>query len=161
MAVPPDAFRSALRKFASGVTIVTVAADGELHGMTASSFASVSLAPPLVLVCLDETSRTLALVAQTGTFAVNVLRADQQDISLAFARSGLKPFASIPHHPGDNGAPILDGAIAALECTTHQVFEAGDHEVVLGEVTAASVADGDPLVYYDGAYRSLRSSSDS
>lgn len=161
MAVSPDAFRSALRKFASGVTIVTVAADDELHGMTASSFASVSLAPPLVLVCLDKSSRTLTLVNRTGAFAVNVLGSDQQEASHAFARPGLKPFASIPHRFGDNGSPLLDDAIAALECSTYQVFEAGDHEVVLGEVTAATVPGGDPLVYYDGAYRSLRSASES
>jgi flavin reductase (DIM6/NTAB) family NADH-FMN oxidoreductase RutF len=161
MAVSPDAFRSALKKFASGVTIVTVAAGGELHGMTASSFASVSLVPPLVLVCLDKSSRTLALVAQTGSFAVNVLRADRQEVSHAFARAGVKPFSSIAHHLGDNGAPVLDDAIAVLECKTYRVFEAGDHEVVLGEVTASAVPGGDPLVYYDGAYRSLSSSSDS
>ncbi|MFN2588066.1 MAG: flavin reductase family protein [Actinomycetota bacterium] len=161
MAVTAGEFRSALRKFASGVTIVTVAGEGELHGMTASSFASVSLDPPLVLVCLDQTSHTRALVAQTGTFAVNVLRSDQEETSRAFARSGLKPFATVPHRTGDNGAPVLDEAIAVLECSTRETFEAGDHDVVLGEVTAAWVADGDPLVYYDGAYRSLTSSSDS
>ncbi|MDQ4025259.1 MAG: flavin reductase family protein, partial [Actinomycetota bacterium] len=154
-------FRDALRMFASGVTIVTVAGESELHGMTASSFASVSIDPPLVLVCLDQTSRTRALVAQTGTFAVNVLRSDQREASRAFARPGLKPFATIPHHAGGNGAPVLDDAIAVLECSTYRTFEAGDHDVVLGEVTAASAPGGDPLVYYDGAYRSLSSSSDS
>lgn len=161
MAVSPEAFRSALRKFTSGVTIVTVAVDGELHGMTASSFASVSLVPPLVLVCLDKTSRTLELVAQTGVFAVNVLRGDQQEASQAFARPGSKPFGSISHRRGSNGAPLLDDAIAVLECSTYRVFEAGDHEVVLGEVTATAVSGGDPLVYYDGAYRSLRSTTES
>ncbi|MDQ4125110.1 MAG: flavin reductase family protein [Actinomycetota bacterium] len=158
MAVSPDAFRSALRRFASGVTIVTVAAGDELHGMTASSFASVSLVPPLVLVCLDKSSRTLTLVAETKTFAVNVLRAGQQDVSQAFSRPGVKPFESISHRRGVNGAPVLDDAIAVLECATYRVFEAGDHEVVLGEVTAASAPGGDPLVYYDGAYRSLSDS---
>ena len=161
MAVSPDAFRGALRKFASGVTIVTVAAGDELHGMTASAFASVSLEPPLVLVCLDKASRTLTLLRDTGAFAINVLGAGQQDASRAFARPGLKPFASVPHRPGDNGAPVLDDAIAALECTTYSVFEAGDHEVVLGEVSAARIPGGEPLVYYDGAYRSLRSTSES
>src|SRR3712207_4420530 len=110
MAVTAGEFRNALRKFASGVTIVTVSGDGELHGMTASSFASVSLDPPLVLVCLDRTSRTRALVAQTGTFAVNVLRNDQQETSRAFARAGVKPFGTIPHRAGANGAPVLDEA---------------------------------------------------
>jgi flavin reductase (DIM6/NTAB) family NADH-FMN oxidoreductase RutF len=161
MAVSPDAFRSALRKFASGVTIVTVAAGDELHGMTASSFASVSLSPPLVLVSLDKTSRTLALVAETGRFAVNVLRSDQQVVSHAFSQPGVKPFATIPYRTGANGAPVFDDAIAVLECSTYRVLEAGDHEVVLGEVTAAAVPGGDPLVYYDGTYRSLESSGDS
>lgn len=161
MAVSPDAFRSALRKFASGVTIVTVAAGAELHGMTASSFASVSLSPPLILVCLDKSSRTRSLVAQTGSFAVNVLRSDQQEASRAFALPGTKPFATIAHRLGDNGAPVLEDAIAVLECSTYRVFEAGDHEVVLGEVTAAAAGGGDPLLYYDGAYRSLGSSSES
>ncbi|HYP23236.1 MAG TPA: flavin reductase family protein [Actinomycetota bacterium] len=158
MPVSPDAFRSALRRFASGVTIVTVASGDELHGMTASSFASVSLVPPLVLVCLDKSSRTLELVSETKTFAVNVLRGDQQQVSVAFARPGLKPFESVSHRRGANGAPVLDDAIAVLECATYRVFEAGDHEVVLGEVTAVSAPGGDPLVYYDGAYRSLSES---
>ncbi len=161
MAVSPDAFRSALRKFASGVTIVTVAAGDELHGMTASAFASVSLAPPLVLVCLDKMSRTLTLLRDTGVFSVNVLGAGQEEVSAAFAQRGLKPFASIPHRRGDNGTPVLDDAIAVLECTTYRVFEAGDHEVVLGEVSAAQALRGEPLVYYEGTYRSLSSDSES
>lgn len=161
MAVSPDAFRNALRKFASGVTIVTVASGDELHGMTASSFASVSLSPPLVLVCLDKTSRTLSLVAQTGLFAVNVLRSDQEETSRAFSLPGQKPFESVSHRRGANGAPVLGDATVVLECSTYRVFEAGDHEVVLGEVTATEVAGGDPLVYYDGDYRSLRSTNES
>lgn len=161
MALSPDAFRNALRKFASGVTIVTVAAADELHGMTASSFASVSLTPPLILVCLDKSSRTRTLVAQTGAFAVNVLRSDHEDVSRAFSRPGLKPFATLAHRRGDNGAPLLADAIAVLECSTYRVFEAGDHEVVIGEVTAAAAPGGDPLVYYEGTYRSLSSSSES
>ena len=161
MAVSPDAFRAALRKFATGVTVVTVASGEELHGMTASAFASVSLSPPLVLVCLDKSSRTLSLVEEAGSFAINVLRSDQQETSQAFSRPGLKPFASTSHRRGDNGAPVLDDAIAVLECSTYSVFEAGDHEVVLGEVTATAVPGGDPLVYFDGAYRSLHSTSES
>ncbi|MDQ3914947.1 MAG: flavin reductase family protein [Actinomycetota bacterium] len=161
MSVTAGEFRDALRKFASGVTIVTVAGDDELHGMTASAFASVSLDPPLVLVCLDKTSRTRALVARTGSFAVNVLRSDQEEASRAFALPGVKPFETVPHHAGGNGAPVLDEAIAVLECGTFRVFEAGDHDVVIGEVTAASALGGDPLVYYDGTYRSLSSSNES
>ncbi len=161
MAVSAEDFRNALRKFATGVTIVTVASDDDLHGMTASAFASVSLDPPLVLVCLDKTSRTRSLVARTGEFAINVLRSDQEEMSRAFSRPGIKPFDTIGHRRGSNGAPLLDGAIAVLECTTYRVFEAGDHEVVLGEVGACAFADGEPLVYFEGSYRSLRSSSES
>ena len=161
MAVSAGEFTSALRKFASGVTVVTVAAGNELHGMTASSFASVSLEPPLVLVCLDKTSRTRTLVAEAGKFAVNVLAGDQAPISQAFSRPGVKPFGSVPYALGSNGAPLLDGAIAALECKTYRVFEAGDHEVVLGEVTACASPGGAPLVYFEGAYRSLSSTTDS
>lgn len=161
MAVSPDAFRSALRKFASGVTIVTVAAGDELHGMTASAFASVSLVPPLILVCLDKASRTLTLLRDTGVFSVNVLGAGQEEVSAAFAQRGVKPFASIRHRRGANGTPVLDDAIAILECTTYRLFEAGDHEVVLGEVSAAQAPGGEPLVYYEGTYRSLSSAIDS
>lgn len=147
--------------FASGVTVVTVASGDELHGMTASSFASVSLEPPLILVCLDKASRTRTLVAQAGRFAVNVLGGAQADVSQAFSRPGVKPFGTVPYAHGSNGAPLLDGAIAVLECTTYRVFEAGDHEVVLGEVTACAAPGGDPLVYFQGAYRSLGSTSES
>ncbi len=158
MSVEPDVFRRALRKFATGITVVTVSSHGELHGMTASSFASVSLQPPLVLVCLDKTSRTLSLIEDARLFAVNVLSRDQEEISRAFARPGTKPFPDLVHRAGQNGAPLLEGAVATIECTIHEIVDGGDHEIVLGEVTACEVTDRQPLLYYDGAYRSLRDS---
>lgn len=126
--------------------------------MTASSFASVSLHPPLVLVCLDKTSRTLSLIARARAFAVNVLSRDQEAISRAFSRPGLKPFAKLIHAPGTTGAPLLEGSVATIECATHQVVEGGDHEIVIGEVIACTASDLEPLLYYDGAYRSLSDS---
>lgn len=156
MAVSPEEFRRALSHFASGITVVTVAVDGELHGMTASSFASVSLEPPRVLVCLDKSSRTRALLTEVGVFAVSILSAGQEAISRAFASTGPKPFPDLSHKIGSNGAPLLDGALAWIECVTVETMDGGDHDVVLGEVTATTVAGGDPLIYFDHLYRSLR-----
>lgn len=153
--VSPDDFRRALRKFASGVTIVTVSVDGELHGATASSFASVSLDPPLILVCLDKTSHTRELLLRKGAFAVNVLGADQADVARAFSVRGLKPFDKLPHHVGSLGAPLFDDSIAWIECKTDRVVDAGDHDIVIGEVTACDATNRMPLLYYEGDYRSL------
>jgi flavin reductase (DIM6/NTAB) family NADH-FMN oxidoreductase RutF len=155
MPLDPDDFRQALSRFASGVTVVTVAAGDELHGMTASAFASVSLEPPRILVCLDKSSRTRALLTEVGSFAVSVLSADQETISRAFANTGPKPFERSSHKLGENGAPLLDGALAWLECSVTDIIDGGDHDIVLGDVTAGSSADGEPLIYFDRRYRSL------
>lgn len=155
MAVDAAEFKRALSRFASGVTVVTVAFGDEMHGMTASSFASVSLDPPRILVCLDKTSRTRALVCDSDSFAVSILAADQEAISRAFAHSGPKPFDGLSHQRAAGGAPLLDGALAWLECDRVDVTDGGDHDVVLGEVTACSAADGDPLIYFDRTYRAL------
>jgi flavin reductase (DIM6/NTAB) family NADH-FMN oxidoreductase RutF len=155
MAVGTDEFKDALSKFASGVTIVTVAKDGDMHGMTASSFASVSLLPPLVLVCLERTSRTRSLVLSSGAFAVNVLADHQEPISRTFSGQGPKTFDSLPHKSGRSGAPLLSEAIAWIECTIHSVIEAGDHDLVIGDVIACDAGEGSPLLYYRRRYRSL------
>lgn len=155
MAVAPDELRATLRKFPSGITVVTVSHDGHVHGMTASSFSSVSLEPPLVLVCLAQESRTRELVAQAGHFAVNILSAGQEEIARSFARQGIKPFDTVPHAAGAHGAPLLTGSLAWLECRTVQTHQAGDHDVVVAAVEACGTEDGLPLVYYDGAYRAL------
>ena len=160
MPVDPVAFRRALRRFATGVTVLTVDHDGELHGMTASSFASVSLDPPLVLVCLDKASRTRALILEKGTFAVNVLADDQEQVSRSFSRRGTKPFDELEHRPGHFGDPLLGGAIAWLECRLDQMVEAGDHDIFVGEVLGSEDNDGAPLLYYDQTYRSLRDLAD-
>ena len=158
MGVTRDEFREAVRRFASGVTIVTVAIEDELHGMTASSFASVSLDPPLVLVSLDKTSRTRTMIATAGSFAVNVLADEQEDVAHAFSRSGDNKFESLAHRIGPLGAPLLDGTLAWLECRTTKVIDGGDHDVFMAEVLATGGRDGDPLVYYDRDYRSLKES---
>jgi len=156
MTVDPEDFRNALRRFATGITVVTVEYEGELHGMTASSFASVSLDPPLVLVCLDKTSRTRGLILEKGTLAVNVLSARDEEVSRSFSRRGLKPFATLDHEQGDTGNPLLGSAIAWIECRLVQMVEAGDHDIFIGEVIACEARPGDPLLYYDQTYRSLK-----
>ena len=156
MPVDPADFRRALRRFATGVTVVTVDHGNELHGMTASSFASVSLEPPLILVCLDRASHTRALILEKGTFAVNVLADHQEEVSRAFSRRGTKPFAELAHHPGSSGDPLIDEAIAWIECRLDQMVEAGDHDIFVGEVLACGAREGSPLLYYDQAYRSLK-----
>ena len=158
MPVTPEDFRNALSRFASGVTIVTVSSDGELHGMTASAFASVSLDPPRILVSLDKTSRTRSMLAEIGSFAVNILSGGQESISRSFAVSGPKPFDTLSHKLGENGAPLLDGAIAWMECSVVQIVDGGDHDIVIGDVTASVAADGDPLIYFNRTYRSLNES---
>jgi flavin reductase (DIM6/NTAB) family NADH-FMN oxidoreductase RutF len=155
MAVSPEDYREALRKFASGITIVTVAHGNELHGMTASSFAAASLSPPLVLVCLERSSRTRSLVLEASSFAANILGDHQESIARSFSESGPKPFQELRHRPGKFGAPLLEGAIAWIECSVWRVIETGDHDVIVGEVQACDSQPGLPLVYFNRSYRSL------
>lgn len=153
MTVSGEEFRTALSRFASGVTVVTVGSDGRLHGMTASSFASVSLEPPRILVCLDKSSRTRSLLSDS--FAVNILSDKQEEISRSFAHAGDKPFGSLSHELGAIGAPLIHGALAWIECTTSSIVDGGDHDIVIGDVVGCSSIDGPPLVYFEREYRGL------
>ena len=149
----PEEFKAALARFASGITVVTVDADGTKHGMTASSFASVSLDPPRVLVCLDKSSRTRSLLSDR--FAINILSAEQEEVSRDFAHSGDKPFATLPHDAGVSGAPLIRGAIACIECATSSIVDGGDHDIIIGDVIACTSDEGRPLIYFARGYRSL------
>ena len=154
-----SAFRQAMSSFPTGVTVVTVACDGNMHGMTVNSFSSVSLDPMLVLVCLHEASRGAGLIERTGAFAVNVLSVGQQDVSRWFASrdrpAGPAMFDGVPFELGITGCPILADATASFDCRLRQTHRAGDHLIVLGEVVAlAHRADLDPLIFYAGTYRS-------
>jgi len=157
MAVSGDEFRAALARWASGVAVVTAAAGDRIHGMTVSAFASVSLAPPLVLVCADKSSITLEVVEAGGVFAVNVLAADQEALSDRFAskKDEHRRFEGVPWRRGVTGAPLLEGTVAALDCRVVAAHDAGDHVIYVGEVEAAEVRAGEPLVYHSGAYREL------
>ena len=155
MKVSPEEYKAAGSRFASGVTIITVAHDGEVHGMTASSFTTVSLDPPLILVSLERDSTTRKMVVEAETFAVNILSREQESIARSFAQSGSKSFEGIPHRIGPSGAPVLEGALASLGCCTTEVVEAGDHDLFIAEVTSCESRDGEPLLYFDRAYRSI------
>src|SRR5438067_113843 len=152
-------FRQVCSMFATGVTVVTTGRDGNYHGMTANAFAvGVSLEPTLILICLDKSSRTCALLDQTGAFTVNILSDEQQEVSRLFASRDLdvNRFAGVDYKLGGNGTPVLVGCIATMECNTYSRTEAGDHAVFVGEVVEAHVSDdGAPLVYFGSAYRRL------
>jgi flavin reductase (DIM6/NTAB) family NADH-FMN oxidoreductase RutF len=153
------AFRDAIGHFATGVTVVTsVGADGEPVGTTASAVTSLSLDPPLVLVCFDRGSYTLEAVRAHGAFAVNVLAAPQRHLSANFARRGLAAaWDGVRHRRGPTGSPRLEGVLAALECTVEHRLPGGDHEIVVGRVREVEISgqDAAPLLYWRGSYASL------
>ena len=154
--VEPARFRQLLGRFATGVTVVTTRApDGRPLGMTASSVASVSLDPPLLLVCVaHDHDMHEALHAATG-FVVNVLAADQEAISRRFAEEEEDRFDGLGYHENKQRLPVLDGVLAHIECTKQSAVAAGDHTVFLGLVTGGAVTDRRPLLYYRGGYANL------
>jgi flavin reductase (DIM6/NTAB) family NADH-FMN oxidoreductase RutF len=155
MAVTPDQFKDALRYWASGVSIVTTRRPDGIQGITVSSFASVSLDPPLVLVCIEKKARSHPAIASQGCFVVNVLEARQEDLSeRAAVRRGLEEswLSNVPHRAAVTGAPVLEGALAWLDCSLEASHPAGDHTIFVGRVEAAGAASGLPLLWYDRGY---------
>lgn len=147
------AFRRALGNFATGVTVVTAAdAQGNLVGVTANSFNSVSLDPPLILWSLDKRSSSLAVFEAASHFAVNILAADQIDLSNNFAKPKEDRFAGICYQAGEGGAPVLADCSACFQCETHQILDGGDHWIMLGKVVAFDDCGRSPLLYHQGAY---------
>ncbi len=157
MALDPDLFKGALRRWASGVTIITTCDGDELAGMTVSAFSSVSLDPPLVLACADKGSNTNPLIAKSGVFAANILAAGQEDLSNRFAKSGNEAvrFDGLDCKTGESGAPFIPGAVATLDCRVEAAHDAGDHIIYVGRVLDCVVGEAEPLLYYDARYRAL------
>src|SRR5262249_30237199 len=148
--------KSAMSRWAPDVTIVTTRAPaGDLAGFTASSFSSLSLEPPLVLFCLGEEADSYPAFQASDGFAVHILARDQQALSARFAQKGGDKFQNVPWREGVRGVPLLQGALACLECRKIHMYAGGDHRVFLGEVEAVHVTDGAPLLYYRGEYRSI------
>lgn len=147
-------FRRALGQYATGVTVVTArAADGRKVGMTANSFTSVSLEPPMVLWCPGKNAPSLPDFTAASHFAINVLAADQHHLSRQFATPADDKFAGTPITEGVGGTPLLEGALARLQCRTVKCIDAGDHVIMLGEIEAYDAPGGEPLVFHSGSYR--------
>ena len=156
MSMTPDEFRAALGRFATGVTILTARdAQGGDHGMTVSAFASVSLAPPLVLACIAKDADMHAVLRGTASFALSVLAADQEPLSRRFAEEPDNRFDGIRFTRSQAGVVLFGGAHAQLECRSVAWHDAGDHSICVGEVTRAVLGGGEPLLYYRGAYTKL------
>ena len=156
--VPVDAagFRQALSQFASGVTVVTTRdASGEALGLTVSSFCSVSLDPPLVLVSVDVGSQTNAGFRDSGVFGVSILAEGQDAVSRLFARPGRTKFLEVPMQVGTRGVWLVPDALVHIECEVRASHPAGDHILYVGEIVALAVRPGRPLVYQRGGYRRL------
>lgn len=162
MAIDQDDFRETLGSFATGVTVVATAHEGVLHGMTVNAFASVSLDPPLVLVCVDRMAGMQELLPRARTFAVTVLAHDQRALSEWFASSrrpsGQDQFDDVAWRPAPvTGSPVLTGGIAAVDCEVTEVFDGGDHAIYLARVVALErLRDADPLLFHRGDYWTLR-----
>ena len=149
-------FRDTVGHFATGVCVVTACDDDGPAGLTTNAFSSLSLEPPLVLVCFDNTSRTLPVVQDARRFAVNVLREGQDELAATFASKQLpaEKFAAVTHTV-EHGVPVLDDALAWLVCDLRALHPGGDHTIGIGEVTRMEAQEGAPLVFYRGGFHHL------
>ena len=152
-------FRDVLGLFCSGVTVVTSVSEGKPVGMTCQSFSSVSLEPPLIMFSPAKTSRAWPLIRRAGYFCVNILAADQSELSNGMATKGEEKFEGVSWTTATTGAPLINGVLGYVDCTVQQVIEAGDHYVVIGQVKELGFGDGtgsstkvDPLLFFQGKY---------
>jgi flavin reductase len=153
-------FRDAVGGFATGVNVITTRGEDHSYGMTASAFSSVSLDPPLILICIGSTATGSEMIRRNGVFAVNILSAEQEPVSRYFASKdrprGHDAFRGVPHRDLVTGSPIIEGAAGYLDCSVHAVHEAGDHLIFIGEVLALGARpDAEPLLFHGGKYRSV------
>jgi flavin reductase (DIM6/NTAB) family NADH-FMN oxidoreductase RutF len=151
-------FRKVMGHLPTGVTVVTSRSpDASPCGLTANSVASVSLNPLLVLVCVDREASSHGCITQGGAFAVSVLSADDEDLARRFSQKGLRDrFRGVDLRESVTGSPILARALAWMDCRVREVYEAGDHSIVVGEVVASDARDGDPLLFFRGRYHRMR-----
>ena len=157
-------FRRALSQFATGVTVVSAeCAPQRVHGMTANSFTSVSLEPPLVSVCVDEKAHLLPMILERRKFGINVLKEDQQKLSEFFARPEMEQEQhereaarhQVSFYWTPEGIPLLNGVLCQISCRLHAAHVAGDHTIVVGEVLSAQLYSGEPLIFFRGDYTRL------
>ncbi|HEX8170159.1 MAG TPA: flavin reductase family protein [Thermoanaerobaculia bacterium] len=155
MPIDDAQFKLAMSHFVSGVTVVTTEHDGRQYGMTVASFASLSLHPPLVVICVEKTVQSHDAIAAAGRFGVSILAQGQGDVSGRFASKRDDKFDGVAVHRGELGVPLIDGAICTLECRLQEQLPGGDHTIFVGEVVDAQTRDDAPLVYFRSAYREL------
>ncbi len=157
MSVDAKTFRAALGRFATGITVITAQTrDRAPVGVTVNAFASVSMEPPLISICLKHGTRDLPAYSEGSHFVANILAADQMDASNLFAGHAEDRFDKVPWTAGLGGVPVLDGCLATLECARREVYPGGDHLIILGRVDRVRTADGaDPLLYFHGGYRTI------
>jgi flavin reductase (DIM6/NTAB) family NADH-FMN oxidoreductase RutF len=157
MPVEAAEFRRILGHWTSGVAVVTaMTADGEPRGLTANAVASVSLDPPLVLACVERTADTHVAIVTAQAFAINILAQDDERSARRFAGDDIADkFTGLAWHASITGAPILDGALAWIDCRLHTTYDGGDHSIFIGQVVAGDAHEGEPLAYYRGGYARL------
>lgn len=158
MPVDSRAFKEIMSRWSSGITVVTCRREGGIHGMTASSFTSVSLDPPLLLICIDRRTRTHEYVSQQGAFGVHILGSDMQGVSdrcAGFLGEEGHWLQDVEYHTELTGAPILDGTLAWMDCTVWQTYDGGDHTIFVGEIQSGGVSEGEPLLWFERGYRHL------
>jgi flavin reductase (DIM6/NTAB) family NADH-FMN oxidoreductase RutF len=154
MPITQEEFRSALSRFASGVTVVTTKdVTGRLHGITVSAFCSVSLDPPLILVCIEKSAGSHHVFNESGVFVVNILSSGQRELSDRFASQIENRFEGVEMSLNIDGIPVLSNCLANLECRVKYTADGGDHSIFIGEVDKAVVHEGDPLIYFRSEYR--------
>lgn len=158
--VTRDELRAVCGRYATGITVATVFdAGGQPHGVTINSFTSVSLAPPMILFCLDTRAMILAHFEAATHFAINILSAEQQGIASRFARPGIDRFEGVEWTMGETGTPLLKGTIGWIQCALARTHDAGDHRILLGEVRRACIHEGEPLLYFGGGYRKIHAAA--
>ena len=156
MTIDLKELRRVMGHFATGVTVVTTKDGADApFGLTANAFASLSLQPPLVLVCVDKDAHCYSCFEGSKIFAVNVLAEGQEEISRRFATKGAEKFNGIPWHKGESGVALLDGAISHIECKVVSSYDGGDHTIYVGEVLRAATAGERPLIFFQGKYHRL------
>jgi flavin reductase (DIM6/NTAB) family NADH-FMN oxidoreductase RutF len=156
LSINPDEFRAVLGRFPSGVTVVTAKdQDGSDQGMTVSAFCSVSLDPPLILVCIEKSASAYKALTSAPGFIVNILSTEQEQLARRFSIIDIDRFEGVGFTRSSSGCAILDDVLGVLECRRHSLFDGGDHTIILGEVETTRVESGTPLLYYRGGYAQL------
>ncbi len=156
MPINSEDFRNALSRFASGVTVVTTKdAEGNKHGITVSAFSSVSLEPPLVLICIENSAGSVYAFRESEMFVVNVLNRDQIELSERFASQLTDKFTGVDFDINIDGIPVISNCLANISCRVRNIYEGGDHTIFIGEVETADINEGDPIIYFRSDYHRI------